>query len=208
MRPSADIRRLVLERGLLTAEEIDELTSRRNAVTKLGVGYCNNEACNDTPKGLRLHIGLFGRRNAGKSSLLNAMTRQEVSIVSEIAGTTTDPVEKPMELLPLGPVLFIDTAGIDDSGRPGREAGAEDPAGVRPHRPGHAGGRRRPLGRVRGGNLPRVARAGHSRRRGLQQVGPCEAASGFVGRTARSENSVCGNGRLARGAACWNCARR
>jgi [FeFe] hydrogenase H-cluster maturation GTPase HydF len=69
-----------------------------------------------TPKSLRLHIGLFGRRNAGKSSLLNAMTRQEVSIVSPIAGTTTDPVEKPMELLPLGPVLFIDTAGIDDEG--------------------------------------------------------------------------------------------
>jgi [FeFe] hydrogenase H-cluster maturation GTPase HydF len=68
------------------------------------------------PKSLRLHIGLFGRRNAGKSSLLNAVTRQEVSIVSEVAGTTTDPVEKPMELLPLGPVLFIDTAGIDDAG--------------------------------------------------------------------------------------------
>jgi [FeFe] hydrogenase H-cluster maturation GTPase HydF len=69
-----------------------------------------------TPKSLRLHIGLFGRRNAGKSSLLNAMTRQQVSIVSDFAGTTTDPVEKPMELLPLGPVLFIDTAGIDDEG--------------------------------------------------------------------------------------------
>lgn len=69
-----------------------------------------------TPKGLRLHIGLFGRRNVGKSSLLNAMTRQTVSIVSDIAGTTTDPVEKPMEMLPLGPVLFIDTAGIDDTG--------------------------------------------------------------------------------------------
>jgi [FeFe] hydrogenase H-cluster maturation GTPase HydF len=69
-----------------------------------------------TPKGLRLHIGLFGRRNVGKSSLLNAITRQNVSIVSEVAGTTTDPVEKPMEFLPLGPVLFIDTAGIDDSG--------------------------------------------------------------------------------------------
>ncbi|MGA2621224.1 MAG: [FeFe] hydrogenase H-cluster maturation GTPase HydF [Thermoguttaceae bacterium] len=69
-----------------------------------------------TPKSLRLHIGLFGRRNAGKSSLLNALTRQQVSIVSELAGTTTDPVEKPMELLPLGPVLFIDTAGIDDAG--------------------------------------------------------------------------------------------
>lgn len=68
------------------------------------------------PKGLRLHIGLFGRRNVGKSSLLNALTRQTVSIVSDIAGTTTDPVEKPMELLPIGPVLFIDTAGIDDVG--------------------------------------------------------------------------------------------
>lgn len=68
------------------------------------------------PKGLRLHIGLFGRRNVGKSSLLNAITRQQVSIVSEVAGTTTDPVEKPMELLPLGPVLFIDTAGVDDTG--------------------------------------------------------------------------------------------
>jgi [FeFe] hydrogenase H-cluster maturation GTPase HydF len=69
-----------------------------------------------TPKGLRLHIGFFGRRNVGKSSLLNAITRQNVSIVSEVAGTTTDPVEKPMEFLPLGPVLFIDTAGIDDTG--------------------------------------------------------------------------------------------
>ncbi len=69
-----------------------------------------------TPKGFRLHIGIFGRRNVGKSSLLNAITRQQVSIVSEFAGTTTDPVEKPMELLPVGPVLFIDTAGIDDVG--------------------------------------------------------------------------------------------
>ena len=68
------------------------------------------------PKGFRLHIGLFGRRNVGKSSVLNALTRQDVSIVSDVAGTTTDPVEKPMELLPLGPVLFIDTAGIDDVG--------------------------------------------------------------------------------------------
>ncbi|MGI5940064.1 MAG: [FeFe] hydrogenase H-cluster maturation GTPase HydF [Thermoleophilia bacterium] len=70
----------------------------------------------EAPRGMRLHIGLFGRRNVGKSSLLNAITRQNVSIVSEHAGTTTDPVEKPMELLPLGPVLFIDTAGIDDVG--------------------------------------------------------------------------------------------
>jgi [FeFe] hydrogenase H-cluster maturation GTPase HydF len=72
-----------------------------------------------TPKSLRLHIAFFGRRNVGKSSLLNALTRQQVSIVSPVAGTTTDPVEKPMELLPLGPVLFIDTAGIDDVGELG-----------------------------------------------------------------------------------------
>jgi [FeFe] hydrogenase H-cluster maturation GTPase HydF len=69
-----------------------------------------------TPRSLRLHIGIFGRRNVGKSSLLNAITRQQVSIVSEVAGTTTDPVEKPMELLPLGPVQFVDTAGVDDEG--------------------------------------------------------------------------------------------
>jgi len=74
-----------------------------------------------SPKNMRLHIGLFGRRNVGKSSLLNAITKQEVSIVSTTAGTTTDPVEKPMELLPLGPVLFIDTAGIDDIGSLGEK---------------------------------------------------------------------------------------
>src|SRR5512143_1629019 len=76
-----------------------------------------------TPKGNRLHIALFGRRNAGKSSLLNALTRQEVSIVSPTAGTTTDPVEKPMELLPIGPVLFIDPAGLDDVGALGAQRG-------------------------------------------------------------------------------------
>jgi small GTP-binding protein len=69
-----------------------------------------------SPKTFRLHIGLFGRRNAGKSSILNAVTSQSISIVSDIAGTTTDPVEKPMELFPLGRVQFIDTAGIDDEG--------------------------------------------------------------------------------------------
>lgn len=71
---------------------------------------------NKTPKANRLHIGIFGKRNAGKSSLLNALVNQEVAIVSEIAGTTTDPVEKTMEFLPLGPVVFIDTAGVDDEG--------------------------------------------------------------------------------------------
>lgn len=74
-----------------------------------------------TPRSLRLHIGIFGRRNVGKSSLLNALTRQGVSIVSETAGTTTDPVEKPMEMLPLGPVVFIDTAGLDDTGALGEQ---------------------------------------------------------------------------------------
>lgn len=71
---------------------------------------------NSTPKANRLHIGIFGKRNAGKSSLLNTLVNQDVSIVSEVAGTTTDPVEKTMEFLPLGPVVFIDTAGVDDSG--------------------------------------------------------------------------------------------
>ena len=81
-----------------------------------GDGAGRGGGLNDTPRGMRLHIAFFGRRNVGKSSLLNAITRQDVSIVSEQAGTTTDPVEKPMELLPLGPVLFIDTAGLDDVG--------------------------------------------------------------------------------------------
>lgn len=67
-----------------------------------------------TLKSMRLHIGIFGKTNVGKSSLLNKITNQEISIVSEIAGTTTDVVEKSMELLPVGPVNFLDTAGIDD----------------------------------------------------------------------------------------------
>ena len=74
-----------------------------------------------TPKGLRTHIGIFGRRNAGKSTLINALTGQAVSIVSEQPGTTTDPVEKAFELAPLGPVLFIDTAGFDDVGALGEQ---------------------------------------------------------------------------------------
>ena len=68
-----------------------------------------------TLKSMRLHIGVFGRTNVGKSSLLNRITNQEISIVSEIAGTTTDVVEKSMELLPVGPVTFLDTAGLDDN---------------------------------------------------------------------------------------------
>ncbi len=71
---------------------------------------------NDTPSGDRIHIGFFGRRNAGKSSLVNAVTGQELSVVSDTRGTTTDPVRKSMELLPLGPVLIVDTPGYDDEG--------------------------------------------------------------------------------------------
>jgi [FeFe] hydrogenase H-cluster maturation GTPase HydF len=70
----------------------------------------------ETPKGSRLHIALFGRRNAGKSSLINALTNQDIALVSHIPGTTTDPVYKAMEILPVGPVMLIDTAGIDDEG--------------------------------------------------------------------------------------------
>lgn len=69
-----------------------------------------------TPKGMKVHIGIFGKRNVGKSSILNVLVNQDISIVSKVAGTTTDPVEKSMELLPLGPVVFVDTAGIDDEG--------------------------------------------------------------------------------------------
>lgn len=74
---------------------------------------------NDTPSGERIHIGFFGKRNAGKSSLVNAVTGQEVSVVSDIKGTTTDPVSKAMELLPLGAVMITDTAGYDDTGKLG-----------------------------------------------------------------------------------------
>ena len=74
---------------------------------------------NDTPSGERLHIGFFGMRNAGKSSLINAVTDQEIAVVSDVKGTTTDPVYKAMELLPMGPVMLIDTPGFDDEGELG-----------------------------------------------------------------------------------------
>lgn len=74
---------------------------------------------NSTPSANRIHIGFFGRRNAGKSSVVNAVTGQELSVVSEVKGTTTDPVTKAMELLPMGPVLIIDTPGYDDEGELG-----------------------------------------------------------------------------------------
>ena len=76
---------------------------------------------NSAPSGVRIHIGLFGRRNAGKSSLVNALTGQNLAIVSEVKGTTTDPVQKAMELLPLGPVVMIDTPGLDDEGELGQK---------------------------------------------------------------------------------------
>lgn len=76
---------------------------------------------NQTPKGDRIHIGIFGRRNAGKSSLINALTGQDMAIVSHTPGTTTDPVSKAMELYPIGPVIFTDTAGFDDEGELGAQ---------------------------------------------------------------------------------------
>ena len=76
---------------------------------------------NDTPRSSRLHIALFGRRNAGKSSMINAITKQDIAVVSPVKGTTTDPVYKSMELLPLGPVVLIDTAGLDDDGELGEQ---------------------------------------------------------------------------------------
>jgi len=75
---------------------------------------------NDTPRANRLHIGIYGKRNSGKSSLINALTGQDIALVSSEAGTTTDPVFKSMELHPVGPVVFIDTAGFDDEGELGR----------------------------------------------------------------------------------------
>lgn len=75
---------------------------------------------NDTPKSDRIHMGIFGKRNAGKSSIINAITSQNLAVVSKVKGTTTDPVQKAMELLPLGPVMIIDTPGIDDEGELGK----------------------------------------------------------------------------------------
>ncbi len=90
---------------------------------------------NDTPRASRLHIGIYGRRNAGKSSLINALTGQDIALVSDAPGTTTDPIYKSMELHPVGPVVFIDTAGFDDEGvlgklRVERTAGVVDKTDV------------------------------------------------------------------------------
>ena len=76
---------------------------------------------NDTPGGSRFTIGIFGKRNAGKSSLINSLTGQSIALASRVPGTTTDPVYKAMELLPVGPVMLIDTAGLDDQGELGSQ---------------------------------------------------------------------------------------
>ena len=75
---------------------------------------------NSTPNANRKHVAIFGKTNAGKSSLINSICGQEIAIVSKIAGTTTDPVFKAMELISIGPVLFIDTAGLDDKSEVGK----------------------------------------------------------------------------------------
>ena len=81
---------------------------------------------NDTPRAMRLHIGLFGRRNSGKSSLINALTGQHVATVSDVPGTTTDPVYKSMEIHGIGPVVFIDTAGLRETRRAHERCGEGD----------------------------------------------------------------------------------
>lgn len=89
------------------------------------------DALANTPRASRLHIGIFGRRNSGKSSLLNALTRQKIALVSDVAGTTTDPVYKSMEIHGIGPVVFIDTAGFDDEGELGMMRVAQTEQAVR-----------------------------------------------------------------------------
>lgn len=96
-------------------KEVREL----NPATKAKKGRDKKMGRNETPASERIHIGFFGRRNAGKSSVMNAVTGQNLAVVSEVKGTTTDPVYKTMELLPLGPVVMIDTPGIDDEGELG-----------------------------------------------------------------------------------------
>ncbi len=89
---------------------------------------------NSTPTANRVHIGFFGRRNAGKSSVVNAVTGQDLAVVSETKGTTTDPVYKSMELLPIGPVVVSDTPGFDDEGQTWRTACKKDKTGFEQNR--------------------------------------------------------------------------
>lgn len=87
----------------------------------MGTHETSGSSLNDTPSGERVHIAFFGLRNAGKSSLVNAVTGQDLAVVSDVKGTTTDPVRKAMELLPLGPVVIVDTPGLDDVGALGEK---------------------------------------------------------------------------------------
>ena len=89
-------------------------------IVVISVSKEESMSLNSTPSADRVHIGIFGRRNAGKSSIINAITGQNLAIVSDTKGTTTDPVLKAMELLPLGPVVLIDTPGLDDEGALGK----------------------------------------------------------------------------------------
>jgi [FeFe] hydrogenase H-cluster maturation GTPase HydF len=98
---------------------LDQFAKIYNNFNKRGRWKLQKASLNETPTASRLHIAIFGRRNAGKSSLINAITNQDIALVSPVAGTTTDPVFKAMELLPIGPVVIIDTAGIDDEGELG-----------------------------------------------------------------------------------------
>lgn len=108
--------------GLNAAADSANANARADVSASANKAAADNAAgLNATPSANRVHIGFFGRRNAGKSSVVNAVTGQDLAIVSEVKGTTTDPVQKAMELLPLGPVVIIDTPGIDDSGQVGEK---------------------------------------------------------------------------------------
>ena len=123
-----------------------------------------------TPKSLRMHIGLFGRRNVGKSSLMNSLLGFPLSIVSEVAGTTTDPVEKAIEMPPLGPVVFVDTAGVDDVGDLGALRSAKTSRGSRTRRSCRGALRRDRLGAVRMRVDRKPARAQHAHPLRVQQI--------------------------------------
>ena len=106
------LRKVLIDEGAIDEARLDEVW-RVGSTTTLG---SRRQDMNTAPRGMRQHVGIFGRRNAGKTPLVNALCGQTVSVVSDVAGTTTDPVEKAAELHPLGPVVFIDTPGSDDEG--------------------------------------------------------------------------------------------